>query len=179
MPATQSPSQISSVTVRFAGDSGDGMQVTGEQFSSTTALMGNDFATFPDFPAEIRAPAGSIPGVSSFQIQFSDSIIFTPGDTPDVLVAMNPAALKAHYQDVTKGGLILVNEDGFTKGNLKKAEWEANPLKDDTLSGFTVIRATLTSLTSNALTEIDITKGEKERCKNFFEIGRASCRESV
>src|SRR3989338_8235094 len=124
---------ISSVTVRFAGDSGDGMQLTGSQFTDTSALMGNDISTLPEFPAEIRAPIGTLPGVSSFQIQFSDNIIYTPGDLSDVLVAMNPAALKVNIPNVKQGGMIIVNEDTFTEDNLKKANWAANPLLGDPL----------------------------------------------
>ncbi len=159
------------ITVRFAGDSGDGMQLTGDQFTDTTALMGNDFATFPDYPAEIRAPAGTLPGVSSFQIQFSENIIFTPGDLCDVLVAMNPAALKVNIPNVKKGGLIIVNESVFTEPNLRKAAWKTNPLTDDTLKEYRVLKVQLSDLTKNALKDHPLKLTEVERCKNFFALG--------
>ena len=131
MSTTDTPLQeLEHVTIRFAGDSGDGMQLTGTQFTNTSALIGNDVSTFPDFPAEIRAPAGTLPGVSGFQVHFGSIDIRTPGDAPDVLVAMNPAALKANLGDMPKGATIVVNEDAFTKPNLKKATYEANPLED-------------------------------------------------
>ena len=132
--------ELDRVTIRFAGDSGDGMQLAGLQFTNTSAVFGNDVSTVPDFPAEIRAPAGSIPGVSAFQVSFSSYDIHTPGDEPDVLVAMNPAALKAHLADLPKGGTLIVNEDEFTDANLRKALYPANPLDDGSLSGFRVIR---------------------------------------
>ncbi len=159
------------ITVRFAGDSGDGMQLTGDQFTDTTAVMGNDFATFPDYPAEIRAPAGTLPGVSSFQIQFSDSVIFTPGDQADVLVAMNPAALKVNLPNIRKNGLIIVNENAFSEITLKKANWAANPLTDETLKNYQVIKVGLSELTKNALKDHPIKLTEVERCKNFFALG--------
>jgi hypothetical protein len=127
-----------SVVIRFAGDSGDGMQLTGGQFTSETALLGNDLSTFPDFPAEIRAPAGSLPGVSGFQLHFADHDILTPGDRPDVLVAMNPAALKTNLKDLVKGGTLIVNRDAFTERNLDKAGYTANPLEDGSLGEFQV-----------------------------------------
>jgi 2-oxoglutarate ferredoxin oxidoreductase subunit alpha len=161
----------SSITVRFAGDSGDGMQLTGDQFTDTTAVMGNDFATLPDYPAEIRAPAGTLPGVSSFQIQFADTLIFTPGDQSDVLVAMNPAALKVNLKNVKKGGLIIVNESAFTEDNLKKAAWKANPLTDNTLKDFQLLKVPLTELTRNALKDHPLKGAEVDRCKNFFALG--------
>ncbi len=160
-----------SITVRFAGDSGDGMQLTGDQFTDTTAVMGNDFATFPDYPAEIRAPAGTLPGVSSFQIQFSKSIIFTPGDMSDVLVAMNPAALKVNIPNLKKNGLIIVNSDAFNETNLRKAAWKVNPLLDETLKDFQVIKVPLSELTKNALKDHPIKLTEVDRCKNFFALG--------
>lgn len=162
---------VSSVTVRFAGDSGDGMQLTGDQFTDTTAIMGNDFATLPEYPAEIRAPAGTLPGVSSFQIQFSDSVIFTPGDLADVLVAMNPAALKVNLVNIKKGGLIIVNENTFGEGNLTRANWKSNPLQDDTLKDFRVLKVPLSELTRNALKEQPLKPTEVDRCKNFFALG--------
>ena len=163
---------LSKITVRFAGDSGDGMQLTGDQFADTTAVMGNDFSTFPDFPAEIRAPTGTLPGVSSFQIQFSDQIIFTPGDLADVLVAMNPAALKVNLGRIKKGGLIIVNESTFTELSLKKAAWAENPLEKGTApKDFGLLKVPLTTLTANALKELPLQTLEVERCKNFFALG--------
>jgi len=161
----------SSITVRFAGDSGDGMQLTGDQFTDTTAIMGNDFATLPDYPAEIRAPAGTLPGVSSFQIQFSEDIIFTPGDQCDVLVAMNPAALKVNLHNVKKQGMIIVNESVFTEQTLRKAAWKANPLEDQTLKDYRVLKVPLSALTKNALKDHPLKLTEVERCKNFFALG--------
>lgn len=160
-----------SITVRFAGDSGDGMQLTGDQFTDTAALMGNDFATLPDYPAEIRAPAGTLPGVSSFQIQFSDSIVFTPGDMADVLVAMNPASLRINTHQVKKGGMIIVNENTFSELNLTKAGWKSNPLTDSTLKDFQVLTVPLSELTRNALKDHGLKTIEIERCKNFFALG--------
>src|SRR5215470_8900119 len=125
--------------VRFCGDSGDGMQITGSQFTATAAIVGNDLATFPDFPAEIRAPAGTLYGVSGFQINFSSQDVFTPGDAPDVLVAMNPAALKTNLKDLRQGGLLIVNSSAFNSQNLKKAGYEKNPLEDNSLSGYRVM----------------------------------------
>ncbi|MBI1977336.1 MAG: 2-oxoacid:acceptor oxidoreductase subunit alpha [Candidatus Omnitrophica bacterium] len=163
--------EATAVTVRFAGDSGDGMQLAGDQFTDTAAVMGNDFATLPDFPAEIRAPAGTLPGVSSFQIQFSRDIIFTPGDRCDVLITMNPAALKVNIPNVKQGGLIFVNEDSFDEAHLKKAGWKTNPLSDATLKDFQVIKVPLSSLTANALKDHPLKLSEVERCKNFFALG--------
>lgn len=163
--------EATAVTVRFAGDSGDGMQLAGDQFTDTAAVMGNDFATLPDFPAEIRAPTGTLPGVSSFQIQFSRDIIFTPGDRCDVLISMNPAALKVNIPNVKQGGLIFVNEDSFDEAHLKKAGWKANPLADQTLKDFQVIKVPLSSLTANALKDHPLKMSEVERCKNFFALG--------
>lgn len=163
--------EIDAITVRFAGDSGDGMQLAGDQFTDTTAIMGNDFSTLPDFPAEIRAPVGTLPGVSSFQIQFSNSVIFTPGDDADVLVAMNPAALKVNLINVRKGGLVIVNSSSFTEMGLKKANWQVNPLEDATLKDFKVLKVPLSELTKNALKEHPLKMTEVERCKNFFALG--------
>ena len=132
--------ELDSVVIRFCGDSGDGMQLTGSQFTQSTALMGNDLATFPDFPAEIRAPAGTTYGVSGFQIHFASHDIMTPGDEPTVLVAMNPAALKTNLGDLVRGGLCIVNTGAFTKANLKKAGYEANPLEDDTLGPYRTLK---------------------------------------
>ena len=158
--------------IRFAGDSGDGMQLTGDRFTSETALMGNDLATLPDFPAEIRAPAGSLPGVSGFQVHFADHDIFTPGDQPNVLVAMNPAALKTNLKDLPKGGVLIVNTDAFGERNLQKAGYETSPLGDGTLDGFHVHEVALTSMTVEALKAVEgITSREAERSKNFFALG--------
>lgn len=168
---TKKKETVNSVTIRFAGDSGDGMQLTGEQFTHSSALMGNDIATFPDFPAEIRAPIGTLPGVSSFQIQFSDNAIFTAGDLADVLVVMNPAALKVNMENVKKGGIIIVNEDVFTEANLKKAAFATNPLEGEYLKAFHVIKVPLSTLTKNALAELNLKPTETERCKNFFALG--------
>lgn len=163
--------ELSRVTVRFAGDSGDGMQLTGTQFTTTSAMLGNDVATFPDFPAEIRAPAGTLPGVSGFQIQFGSVNIRTPGDSPDVLVAMNPAALKVNLGDLQDGATIVANADAFTSANLKKAGYDANPLEDGSLKGFRVLSQPITTLTRAALDEVDLDSGSKDRCKNLFALG--------
>jgi 2-oxoglutarate ferredoxin oxidoreductase subunit alpha len=165
---------VDRVIIRFAGDSGDGMQLTGDRFTSETAAFGNDLSTLPDFPAEIRAPAGSIPGVSGFQIHFSDHDILTPGDAPNVLVAMNPAALQANLADVPPGATIILNTDAFTARNLEKAGYAANPLDDGSLDGWNVVRVPLTSLTTGALESFDITKKEAERAKNMFALGLMS-----
>ena len=159
------------VTVRFAGDSGDGMQLAGNRFADATAVFGNDFSTLPDFPAEIRAPAGSLAGVSSFQISFSKHLIFTPGDEPDTLVAMNPAALKSHLSALTSGGLLVVNEDAFTSGNLKKAGYPSNPLSDGSLDGFRIIKAPITTAAIAAVDDLGLTNQNAERTKNFFALG--------
>src|SRR6478735_11615772 len=137
---------VDTVTIRFAGDSGDGMQLTGTQFTNTTAIMGNDISTLPDFPAEIRAPAGSLPGVSGFQLNFSNHDIRTPGDQPNVLVAMNPAALKVNLADLEEGGTIIVNTDGFTAENLKYANYASNPLEDGSLAGYRVHKLPISTL---------------------------------
>ncbi|HMN47806.1 MAG TPA: 2-oxoacid:acceptor oxidoreductase subunit alpha [Ignavibacteriaceae bacterium] len=163
--------QLSEVTVRFAGDSGDGMQLTGSQFSETTAFVGNDLNTLPDYPAEIRAPAGTIYGVSGFQLHFSSEDIHTPGDSPDVLVAMNPAALKKNLRELKKNGIIIVNSDAFDLKNLKLANYAANPLEDGTLAGFTVFTVPISSLTENALEGTSLSPKEVARCKNFFALG--------
>src|SRR4029453_14888222 len=132
--------QVDTVTIRFAGDSGDGMQLTGTQFTNTSAIVGNDISTLPDFPAEIRAPAGSLPGVSGFQLNFSNHDIRTPGDEPNVLVAMNPAALKVNLPDLESGGILITNTDAFNENNLKKAGYESNPLEEGTLSGYRLFK---------------------------------------
>ncbi len=166
---------LSNAVVRFAGDSGDGMQLTGDRFTSTAAFAGNDLATLPDYPAEIRAPAGTLAGVSSFQLHFSDHDIHTPGDRPDVLVAMNPAALKKHFGDLRRGGTLIVNSDAFTKRNLQKAEYESNPLEDGSLDDVKVIQIAITDLTMRAVDDLleagDLNKKEAERAKNMFALG--------
>src|SRR5918992_1054611 len=165
--------EIETVTIRFAGDSGDGMQLTGTQFTNTSAVVGNDISTLPDFPAEIRAPAGSLPGVSGFQLNFSSRDIRTPGDQPNVLVAMNPAALKVNLADLEDGGTIIVNTDEFNKENLKKANYQSNPLEDDTLKGYRVHRLPITTVNLRALQEagVKLSRKEMDRCKNFFALG--------
>src|SRR3954470_22420226 len=164
--------ELDTVTIRFAGDSGDGMQLTGTQFTNTSAIMGNDISTLPDFPAEIRAPAGSLPGVSGFQLNFSSQDIRTPGDQPNVLVAMNPAALKVNLPDLEEGGTLIINTDEFTKDNLDKAAYKSNPLEDGTLAGYRVHRLPITTLNMNALKEqVKLSRKEMDRCKNFFALG--------
>ncbi len=169
-PKTQ-VQEIEEVVIRFAGDSGDGMQLTGTQFADTTALVGNDLATLPDFPAEIRAPAGTLAGVSGYQINFSSHDIRTPGDQPNVLVAMNPAALKTNLPDLEDGGLLILDTDAFTDGNLAKAGYRANPLKDGTLSGYRVFDVPLTSLTLQSVADTGLGGRQATRCKNFFALG--------
>ncbi len=157
--ASKPVEQLESVVIRFAGDSGDGMQLTGGRFTSETALLGNDLATLPDFPAEIRAPAGSLPGVSGFQLHFADHAILTPGDAPNVLVAMNPAALKTNLKDLPPSGILVVDKDAFTDRNLQKAGYQGNPLEDGSLESYEVHAIPLTSMTIEALKEIEgITK---------------------
>src|SRR5947207_11224538 len=146
--------QLEQVIIRFAGDSGDGMQLTGGRFASETALLGNDLSTLPDFPAEIRAPAGSLPGVSGFQIHFSDHDILTPGDAPNVLVVMNPAALKTNIKDLPKGGTLIVNKDAFVERNLDKAGYASNPLEDGSVKDYHVVEVPLTSMTLEATKEV-------------------------
>jgi 2-oxoglutarate ferredoxin oxidoreductase subunit alpha len=162
---------LEDVTVRFAGDSGDGMQLTGSQFTDTTAMVGTDIGTLPDFPAEIRAPAGSLAGVSGFQIHFSSSDIQTPGDSPDVLVAMNPAALKVNLKDLKPNATIIVNTNSFDTKNLKLAQYDTNPLEDGSLAGYNVIPVELTKLTTTALEDLSLSPKEKDKCKNFFALG--------
>jgi 2-oxoglutarate ferredoxin oxidoreductase subunit alpha len=165
--------EVETVTIRFAGDSGDGMQLTGTQFTNTSAIVGNDISTLPDFPAEIRAPAGSLPGVSGFQLNFSSRDIRTPGDQPNVLVAMNPAALKVNLADLEDGGTLLVNTDEFNKENLKKADYQSNPLEDETLKGYRVHRLPISTVNIRALQEagVKLSRKEMDRCKNFFALG--------
>ncbi|MBF0279026.1 MAG: 2-oxoacid:acceptor oxidoreductase subunit alpha [SAR324 cluster bacterium] len=158
-------------TIRFAGDSGDGMQITGDQFTVTSALVGNDINTFPDYPAEIRAPAGTLPGVSGFQLSFSHHDIHTPGDKVNVLVAMNPAALKVNLEDVEQGGILIINTDSFSENDLKKAAYANNPLESGELAGYRVVKIGLTTLTLNAVQEVGIPKKQATRCKNMFALG--------
>ncbi len=163
---------VDSVVIRFAGDSGDGMQLTGTQFTNTVAIFGNDISTLPDFPAEIRAPAGTLAGVSGFQVNFASEDVLTPGDEPIVLVAMNPAALKANLFDLVSGGTIIVNTDAFTDSNLKKAGYDSDPLSDGTLDGYQVHKLPITTLNRHALEEIEgLTAKDIDRCKNFFALG--------
>lgn len=170
-PVDHAIQELDTVTIRFAGDSGDGMQLTGTQFTNTSAVLGNDISTLPDFPAEIRAPAGSLPGVSGFQLNFSSRDVRTPGDEPDVLVAMNPAALKVNLSDLVDGGMIIVNTDAFTPNNLRKASYDTNPLEDGSLAGYRVFQVPVTSLTGRALDEHGLGKKQVDRSKNFFALG--------
>jgi 2-oxoglutarate ferredoxin oxidoreductase subunit alpha len=163
--------ELDRVTIRFVGDSGDGMQLAGTQFTKTSAVVGNDISTFPDIPAEIRAPQGSLPGVSGFQVSFSSNDIYTPGDAPDVLVSMNPAALKTNIGDLPRGGILVVNEDEFTETNLKKATYKSNPLEDNSLSAYRVFRVPITTLTARALKDSGLTAVQIDRCKNMFALG--------
>ncbi len=168
---SHSKTNLEKVVIRFAGDSGDGMQLTGTEFTKAAAIAGNDIATFPDFPAEIRAPAGSLAGVSGFQLHFSSSEIHTPGDAPDVLVVMNPAALKTNLSDLPKSGVLIANTGAFTDANLKKAEYSSNPLEDGTLDNYRLHSIDITQLTMAALDDTDLSTKEKGRCKNFFALG--------
>lgn len=165
--------ELDRVVIRFAGDSGDGMQLTGDRFTSVSALFGNDLATLPDYPAEIRAPAGTIAGVSAFQIHFADYDILTPGDQPSVLVAMNPAALKANIKDLASGGLLIVNSDAFDKRNLEKVGYTSNPLEDGSFDKtFTIYKIPMTQLTLEAVKDIpELGKKDAERCKNMLALG--------
>ncbi|MEA2451711.1 MAG: 2-oxoglutarate/2-oxoacid ferredoxin oxidoreductase subunit alpha [Actinomycetota bacterium] len=163
--------ELDRVVIRFAGDSGDGMQLTGDRFTSASAIFGNDLATFPDYPAEIRAPAGTLAGVSAFQVHFADFDILTPGDQPNVLVAMNPAALKAHLKDLLKGGLLIVNSDAFDERNLEKVGYSSNPLTDGSLEGYQFFQIPMTKLTVEAVKETGVNKKEAERSKNMLALG--------
>ncbi|WUB05974.1 2-oxoacid:acceptor oxidoreductase subunit alpha [Streptomyces longwoodensis] len=171
---TYQTQQLGRVVIRFSGDSGDGMQLTGDLFTSETASFGNDLATLPNFPAEIRAPAGTLPGVSSFQLHFADHDILTPGDAPNVLVAMNPAALKANIADVPRGGEVIVNTDEFTNRALQKVGYAASPLEDGSLDGYHLHRVPLTTLTVEALKSFGLSRKEAERSKNMFALGLLS-----
>ncbi|MFJ8537485.1 2-oxoacid:acceptor oxidoreductase subunit alpha [Streptomyces sp. NPDC093591] len=171
---TKDVRRLDRVIIRFAGDSGDGMQLTGDRFTSETASFGNDLSTLPNFPAEIRAPAGTLPGVSSFQLHFADHDILTPGDAPNVLVAMNPAALKANIGDLPRGAEIIVNTDEFTRRAMQKVGYDASPLEDGSLDGYSLHPVPLTTLTVEALKEFDLTRKEAERSKNMFALGLLS-----
>lgn len=170
----QEHQELDRVIIRFAGDSGDGMQLTGDRFTSASAMFGNDLATLPVFPAEIRAPAGTLAGVSAFQVHISDHAITTPGDAPNVLIAMNPAALRSELHTLEPGGTVIVNTDAFESRNLAKAGYEANPLDDDSLKGFTVYEVPMTALTKTACAELDVKPRDAERSKNFFALGMIS-----
>jgi 2-oxoglutarate/2-oxoacid ferredoxin oxidoreductase subunit alpha len=163
--------EVDRVVIRFAGDSGDGMQLTGDRFTSVSAFFGNDLATMPDFPAEIRAPAGTIAGVSAFQIHFSDHDILTPGDQPGVLVAMNPAALKANIKDLVTGGMLIVNSDAFDDRNLEKVGYASNPLDDGSLAGYQICKIPMTTMTVEAVKDSGVSKKEADRSKNMFALG--------
>ena len=166
--------KLDRVVIRFAGDSGDGMQLTGDRFTTESAVLGNDLSTLPNFPAEIRAPQGTLPGVSSFQLHFADHDVLTPGDEPDVLVAMNPAALKANLADVPRGATIIANTDEFSKRNLAKVGYPTNPLEDGTLESYHVHAVALTTITVEALAPFDLTRKDKERSTNMFALGLLS-----
>src|SRR6267142_5288555 len=171
LPGTKPIHKLPAVTIRFAGDSGDGMQLAGMQFTDTSAMIGNDISTLPDFPAEIRAPAGTLAGVSGYQIQFSSSDIYTPGDECDALVAMNPAALRTNLRGVKKGGMIIVNSDAFAAGDLKKAGYEVNPLDDGSLAGYRLIKVQIDKLNHEAVKETGLGAKQADLCKNFFALG--------
>jgi 2-oxoglutarate ferredoxin oxidoreductase subunit alpha len=172
--AAKSVEEKSSVVIRFAGDSGDGMQVAGMQFTNESALAGNDLSTLPDFPAEIRAPAGTLAGVSGFQLNFSSRKVFTPGDELDVLVAMNPAALKANLADLRPNGILIVDAEAFSEHNLKKAEYASNPLRDNSLDRFQVFAVDISKLTALTLRDMELSARAVSRCKNFFALGLTS-----
>ncbi len=163
--------EVESITIRFAGDSGDGMQLAGTRFTDTAAILGNDIATFPDFPAEIRAPAGTLAGVSGFQVHFSSHDIHTPGDILDALVVMNPAALKTNLRDLKKGGILIVNVDAFGQNDLDKAKYKTNPLEDGSLAGYNVIRVAVSKLNKESVKDCGLSPREQDRCKNFFALG--------
>ena len=162
------------VVIRFAGDSGDGMQLAGDRFTTSSAVLGNDLATFPDFPAEIRAPAGTLAGVSAFQVHISDHDILTPGDAPNVLVAMNPAALRANVATLPPGAMVIVNVDAFDERSVAKAGYEANPLSDGSLSAYTVYEVPMTSITTEVSKDAGVKPRDAERSKNFFALGLIS-----
>ncbi|MEO7804553.1 MAG: 2-oxoacid:acceptor oxidoreductase subunit alpha [Actinomycetota bacterium] len=163
--------ELDRVVIRFAGDSGDGMQLTGNRFTDATAILGNDLSTLPNFPAEIRAPVGTLAGVSSFQVHFSDHDILTPGDAPNVLVAMNPAGLKANVKELVHGGILIVNSDAFTQGNFDKAGYATDPLEDGSLEGFTVYKIPMSALTAGAVKDMGLGKKQVDQSKNMFALG--------
>src|SRR5437867_6449353 len=163
--------ELEEVTIRFAGDSGDGMQLAGTQFTNASAILGNDISTLPDFPAEIRAPAGTLAGVSGFQVHFSSRDIHTPGDSLNTLVAMNPAALKTNLKDLQAGGILIVNRDAFGTSDLHKAGYKNNPLEDGSLKGYRVFAVPVTALNREAVAEFKLSPREADRCKNFFALG--------
>src|ERR1051325_783400 len=171
IPSRLKPEKIDQAVIRFAGDSGDGMQITGSQLTNTVALYGNDIATFPDFPAEIRAPAGTLPGVSGYQLHFSSSDVYTPGDAVDVLIAMNPAALKVNVADLKANGILIVNSDSFKETDLRKAQMTSNPLEDHSLDKFRLFSVELERLTKTALEHLGMDAKSISRCKNFFALG--------
>ncbi|HWS44301.1 MAG TPA: 2-oxoacid:acceptor oxidoreductase family protein, partial [Acidimicrobiia bacterium] len=168
---TRRAETLDRVVIRFAGDSGDGMQLVGDRFTELSAAFGNDLATFPNFPAEIRAPAGTLAGVSSFQVHISDHDIVTPGDTPNVLVSMNPAALRANLRDLVPGSTLLINVDTFDTRNLDKAGYTQNPLRDDSLAAYRVYEVPMTSITVEATKPLGVKPRDAERSKNFFALG--------
>ena len=170
----QTPEQLDRVVIRFAGDTGDGMQLTGDRFTTSSALIGNDLSTFPDFPAEIRAPAGTMAGVSAFQVHISDHDILTPGDSPNVLVAMNPAALRANIGVLGKGATLIVNVDAFDERSLTKAGYDSNPLTDGSLGSYIVYEVPMTSITKEVCKEAGVKPRDAERSKNFFALGLVS-----
>ncbi len=174
LAAAPPPEQLTDLVIRFAGDSGDGMQLTGDRFTSVSALFGNDLSTFPEFPAEIRAPAGTLAGVSSFQVRISDHEISTPGDAPTVLVAMNPAALRADLRHVVPGGIVIINTDTFDERSLLKAGYTVSPLTDDSLKGYRVVEVPMTDLTLKATASLGVKSRDAERSKNFFALGLIS-----
>jgi len=171
VPSARKREIIEKAVIRFCGDSGDGMQITGNQFTNTVALYGNDLATFPDYPAEIRAPAGTLPGVSGFQVHFSSNDVYTPGDAVDALVAMNPAALKVNLADLKPNGILIVNLDSFKETDLRKAQMKANPLEDHSLDGYRLFTVELQRLTRTALKDVGLDAKSMDRCKNFFALG--------
>src|SRR5689334_21777694 len=168
---TAAPEKIDEVVIRFAGDSGDGMQLTGSQFTNTSAMLGNDLSTLPDFPAEIRAPQGTLHGVSSYQVRIADYDIHTPGDSPVVLVAMNPAALKKEIKDLKPNGIVIINTDEFNERSFLKAGVSSNPLEDGSLGSYRVFQAALTTMTRRALEGSGLDHKSMDRCKNFFALG--------
>ena len=170
-PRPKRTEEVETVVIRFCGDSGDGMQLTGTEFTKVSALYGNDLATFPDFPAEIRAPAGTLAGVSGFQINFSSQEVLTPGDRPDVLVAMNPAALKTNISDLAPGGILIVNTGAFTASNIERAGYKANPLEDGSLEKYRLHKIDISKLTQNAAEGLGLSTKEVQRCKNFWALG--------